>query len=189
MCFHHPFSIRLVVRISSPLVVRVASIEQLTVPPARLSGHEQISKRTGIGGIQGGGAFANGVLYVAGFEGIDDGFSDAQFGSATVTGNYPNAFFATFSPNFWADVEDTAPDGDPSTGMRVKVYALDGATGSSLWNINGNDFVELLAGAALRHVSVANDVVFVTTSSGQLFCPEHLRWLTALHGSKPRPQC
>lgn len=128
-----------------------------------------ISKRTGIGGVQAGGAFADGVLYVAGFEGIDDGFSDAQFGSATVTGKFPNAFFATFSGSFWADVEDVDIDDDPATGMRVKVYALDAETGASLWNVGGDDFVELLAGASLRHVSVANGVVFVSTSSGQLF--------------------
>jgi outer membrane protein assembly factor BamB len=130
----------------------------------------QISKRTGIGGIQAGAAFADGVLYVAGFEGIDDGFSDAQFGSETVVGNFPNAFFATFSPAFWADVEDVAVDDDPATGMRIKLYALDGATGESVWDFGGDvDFVELLAGAALRHVSVANGLVYVTSSSGQLF--------------------
>ncbi|MEO7590080.1 MAG: hypothetical protein ABI134_02590, partial [Byssovorax sp.] len=39
----------------------------------------QISKPTGLGGIQGGAAYADGDVYVAGFEGIDDGFSDAQF--------------------------------------------------------------------------------------------------------------
>ncbi len=83
----------------------------------------RISKRTGIGGIQGGAAVADGVIYVAGFEGIDDGFSDAQFGTSLETGLYPNAFFATFSPAFWADVEDVSEDGDPATGMRVKVYA------------------------------------------------------------------
>ncbi|HFC11952.1 MAG TPA: hypothetical protein ENJ56_03835, partial [Anaerolineae bacterium] len=130
----------------------------------------QISKRTGIGGIQAGAAYADGVLYVAGFEGIDDGFSDAQFGSDTIMGNFPNAFFATFSPAFWADVEDVSADSDPSTGMRIKLYALDAATGASIWDFGGgNDFVELLAGAALRHVSVANDFVYVTSSSGQLF--------------------
>ena len=130
----------------------------------------QISKRTGIGGIQAGAAYADGVLYVAGFEGIDDGFSDAQFGGGAVVGNFPNAFFATFSPAFWADVEDVAPDSDPATGMRIKLYALDGATGASIWDFgNGVDFVELLAGAALRHVSVANGLVYVASSSGQLF--------------------
>ena len=30
----------------------------------------QISKRTGLGGIQAGTAYANGVVYVAGFEGL-----------------------------------------------------------------------------------------------------------------------
>lgn len=130
----------------------------------------QISKPTGIGGIQAGAAYANGVLYVAGFEGIDDGFSDAQFGDSLATGNFANAFFATFSPAFWADVEDVAVDDDPATGMRIKLYALDGATGESVWEFgNGTDFVELLAGAALRHVSVANGLVYVTASSGQLF--------------------
>ena len=130
----------------------------------------QISQPTGIGGIQAGAAVAHGVVYVAGFEGIDDGFSDAQFGVSLETGLFPNAFFATFSPAFWADVEDTADDGDPATGMRVKVYALDAASGRSLWHFrHGVDYVELLAGAALRHVSVAGQLVFVTTSSGQLF--------------------
>lgn len=130
----------------------------------------QISRPTGIGGIQGGAASANGVIYVAGFEGIDDGFSDAQFGVSLSTGIYPNAFFATFSPAFWADVEDTADDGDPATGMRVKVYALDPGTGRSLWRFPGNqDYVSLLAGASLRHVSATDSLVFVATSSGQCF--------------------
>jgi outer membrane protein assembly factor BamB len=130
----------------------------------------QISKPTGIGGIQAGAAVADEVVYVAGFEGIDDGFSDAQFGTSLDTGFFPNAFFATFSPAFWADVEDTADDGDPATGMRVKVYALDAANGHSLWHFpQGRDYVELYAGAALRHVSVAQGALFVTTSSGQLF--------------------
>ena len=130
----------------------------------------QISRRTGIGGIQAGAAVAGGVIYVAGFEGIDDGFSDAQFGTSLDTGLYANAFFATFSPAFWADVEDTNEDGSPATGMRIKVYALHAATGRSLWHFpHGVDYVELLAGAALRHVSVTQGLVFVTTSSGQLF--------------------
>lgn len=130
----------------------------------------QISQPTGIGGIQAGAAVANGVVYVAGFEGIDDEFSDAQFGTSLDTGLFANAFFATFSPAFWADVEDTADDGDPATGMRVKVYALDAATGRSLWHFrHGRDYAELLAGACLRHVSVTRDLVFVTTSSGRLF--------------------
>jgi len=130
----------------------------------------KISKNTGIGGIQGGAAVANGVVYVAGFEGIDDEFSDAQFGVSLDTGIYPNAFFATFSPAFWADVEDTSPDGDPSTGMRVKVYALDAATGRSLWRFPGGaDYVSLPAGASLRHVSIAGGLVYVATSSGRLF--------------------
>ena len=129
----------------------------------------QISKPTGIGGIQAGAAVADDVIYVAGFEGIDDGFSDAQFGTSLDTGLFPNAFFATFSPAFWADVEDVSDDANPATGMRIKVYALDAATGQSLWSDDGNDFIELRAGAALRHVSVANDLVFVTASSGQLF--------------------
>jgi len=130
----------------------------------------KISKATGIGGIQAGAAVARGVVYVAGFEGIDDGFSDAQFGTSFDTGLFPNAFFATFSPAFWADVEDVIDDGDPATGMRIKVYALNAATGNSIWQFDdGKDYVELLAGAALRHVSIANGLVFVTASSGQLF--------------------
>jgi outer membrane protein assembly factor BamB len=130
----------------------------------------KISLPTGIGGIQAGAAIANGVLYVAGYEGIDDGFSDAQFGCSLDTGIYPNAFFATFSPAFWADVEDTAEDNDPATGMRSKVYALDAATGKSLWHFPKNvDYVALYAGSSMRHVSVTSDLVFVTTSSGQLF--------------------
>lgn len=130
----------------------------------------QISRPTGIGGIQAGAAVADEVIYVAGFEGIDDGFSDAQFGISLDTGIYPNAFFATFSPAFWADVEDTLDDADPATGMRVKVYALDAGTGKSLWHFNGgDDFVELLAGSAMRHVSVTPGLVYVTTTSGRLF--------------------
>jgi len=129
----------------------------------------QISKASGIGGIQAGSAFADGVIYVAGFEGLDDGFSDAQFGTSFATGLYGNAFFATFSPAFWADVEDVSEDDDPATGMRIKLYALDAATGDSLWDINGDDFLELRAGAALRHVSVANDLIYVTTSAGKIF--------------------
>ncbi|MCP4246579.1 MAG: PQQ-binding-like beta-propeller repeat protein [bacterium] len=130
----------------------------------------QISRPTGIGGIQAGAAVARGVIYVAGFEGIDDGFSDAQFGTSLNTGLFPNAFFATFSPAFWADVEDTTDDADPATGMRIKVYALDAATGHSRWHFrHGVDYVELPAGAALRHVSVTRSLVFVTASSGRLF--------------------
>lgn len=130
----------------------------------------QISKPTGIGGIQAGAAVANGIVYVAGFEGIDDDFSDAQFGVSLESGLFPNAFFATFSPLFWADVEDVTDDSDPATGMRIKVFALDAATGNSMWSFSqGKDYVELLAGAALRHVSVANGLLFVTSSSGQLF--------------------
>ncbi len=130
----------------------------------------KISRSTGIGGIQAGAAVGDGVVYVAGFEGIDDGFSDAQFGTSLDTGLFANAFFATFSPAFWADVEDTTDDGDPATGMRVKVYALDAGTGHSLWRFpHGVDYVELPAGAALRHVSITRRLVFVTTSSGQLF--------------------
>ena len=130
----------------------------------------QISRPTGIGGIQAGAAVADGVIYVAGFEGIDDGFSDAQFGTSLDTGLFPNAFFATFSPAFWADVEDTNEDDDPATGMRVKVYALDAATGRSLWHFHGgDDFAELRVGASMRHVSVTRGLVYVTTTSGQLF--------------------
>ncbi len=130
----------------------------------------QISKASGIGGIQAGAAVAGDVVYVAGFEGIDDGFSDAQFGVSLETGLFANAFFATFSPAFWADVEDVTDDANPATGMRIKVFALDAATGNSLWQFPGSkDFVELLAGSALRHVSVANKLLFVTSSSGRLF--------------------
>ena len=127
----------------------------------------KISKATGIGGIQAGAAYAKGVVYVAGFEGIDDEFSDANFN--TPSSKFANAFFATFSPSFWADVEDTSDDGLVDTGMRIKVYALDAATGESKWHFdNGNDFVELNEGAALRHVSTAKGLVYVTTTSGKL---------------------
>jgi outer membrane protein assembly factor BamB len=130
----------------------------------------QISQPTGIGGIQAGAAVADGVVYVAGFEGIDDGFSDAQFGTSLGTGLFSNAFFATFSPAFWADVEDTIDDANPATGMRVKLYALDAGTGKSLWHFDsGDDFVELLAGATMRHVSVTPGLIYVTTTSGRLF--------------------
>jgi outer membrane protein assembly factor BamB len=130
----------------------------------------QISKPTGIGGIQAGAAVAGNVIYVAGFEGIDDGFSDAQFGVSLQTGLFGNAFFATFSPSFWADVEDTSADLDPATGMRIKLYALDTATGQSRWQFDdGTDYVELASGAALRHVSATAGLVYVTTSSGTLF--------------------
>jgi hypothetical protein len=127
-----------------------------------------ICKQTGLGGIQAGAAVAKNNVYVAGFEGIDDGFSDAQFDAPGSI--YLNAFFATFSPAFWADAEDTNFDGDPSTGMRIKVYSLNAATGASNWNFpNGKDYIELLSGAAMRHVTVANGLVYVTTSSGELF--------------------
>lgn len=127
-----------------------------------------ISKQTGIGGIQAGSAYANGNIYVAGFEGIDDGFSDAIFGMPG--SKFPNAFIATFSPSFWAGAEDVADDGDVSTGMRTKVYKLDAATGKSQWHFpDGSDYVDLRAGASMRHVSVANGLVYVTTTSGQLF--------------------
>ena len=130
----------------------------------------QISQPTGIGGIQGGAAVADGVVYVVGYEGIDDGFSDAQFGTSLETGLYPNAFFATFSPAFWADVEDTTDDGDPATGMRTKVYALNARNGHSRWHFwGGRDYVELRAGSSMRHLSVAGGCLYVTTSSGQLF--------------------
>ena len=128
----------------------------------------QISKPTGLGGIQGGAAYANGNVYIAGFEGVSDGFSDAQFDA--VGSKFKNAFFATFSPAFWADVEDVRADGDPATGMQVKVYKLDAATGKSKWRfLDGKDYVLLPAGANMRHVSVANGLVYVTTTSGQLF--------------------
>ena len=127
-----------------------------------------ISKPTGLGSIQGGAAYANGVIYVAGFEGIDDGFADANFNAPGA--KYFNAFFATFSPQFWADVENTSEDGRADTGMQIKVYALDAVTGRSVWHFpNGTDFVLLKAGALLRHLSVANGLLYVTTSSGELF--------------------
>ncbi|WP_230969762.1 outer membrane protein assembly factor BamB family protein [Nitrogeniibacter aestuarii] len=128
-----------------------------------------ISKPTGLGGIQAGSAYADGVVYVAGFEGIDDGFSDANFDAPN--SRFLNAFFATFSPVFWADVEDVSDDGLAITGMQTKVYALDAGTGEPLWSPpdTGLDHVVLKAGAALRHVSVANGLLYVTTSSGQLF--------------------
>jgi hypothetical protein len=54
--------------------------------------------------------------------------------------------------------------------MRIKVFALDAATGNSKWHFSqGKDYVELPAGAALRHVSLANGLLYVTSSSGQLF--------------------
>ncbi|MET3133467.1 outer membrane protein assembly factor BamB [Oxalobacteraceae bacterium GrIS 1.11] len=127
----------------------------------------QISKATGLGGIQGGAAYAKGVLYVAGFEGIDDGFSDANFDAPG--SKYKNAFFSTFSPAFWADVEDVREDGMAITGMQTLVHALDAGTGKPVWKFNnGKDHLELKAGAALRHVSVANGLLYVTTSAGLL---------------------
>jgi len=127
----------------------------------------KISKATGIGGIQAGAAYSKGVIYVAGFEGIDDEFSDANFN--TPSSKFANAFFATFSPSFWADVEDTSDDGLVDTGMRIKLYALDAKTGESIWSFDdGRDFVELNEGASLRHVSTARNLVYVTTSSGKL---------------------
>ena len=129
----------------------------------------EVSKQTGIGGVQAGSAHANGVVYVAAFEGIDDGFSDAQFGTSFETGLFPNAFFATFSMDFWSDVAEVADDGDESTGMQIKVYALDAATGDSLWlGDDGKDYALVKTGAALRHVSVAGGVVFVSSSGGTL---------------------
>jgi outer membrane protein assembly factor BamB len=130
----------------------------------------QLSKPTGIGGIQVGAAVTKGVIYVAGFEDIDKGFSDAQFGISFETGLFGNAFFATFSPSFWADVEDVGDDNNPATGGRIKVFALDAATGRSRWHFSGGrGYVEPLAGASLRHVSVANGLLFVTSPSDQLF--------------------
>ena len=127
----------------------------------------KISKATGIGGIQAGAAYDKNVVYVAGFEGIDDAFSDANFN--TPQSLFANAFFATFAPSFWADVEDVREDGRVETGMRIKLYALDAATGESKWHFeNGNDFVELKEGAALRHVSTTKDLLYVTTSSGKI---------------------
>ncbi|PHS12505.1 MAG: hypothetical protein COA86_18430 [Kangiella sp.] len=127
----------------------------------------KISKATGIGGIQAGAAYDKNVVYVVGFEGIDDDFSDANFNLPDSL--FANAFFATFAPSFWADVEDTQEDGKAETGMRIKVYALDASTGESKWQFdNGDDFVELNEGAALRHVSTTKDLVYVTTSSGKI---------------------
>src|SRR5262249_44596442 len=63
----------------------------------------QISKGNGLGGIQAGAAYANGTLYIDGFEGIDDGWANANFNAPGA--HFFNAFFATFSPAFWADVE------------------------------------------------------------------------------------
>jgi outer membrane protein assembly factor BamB len=127
----------------------------------------QIGKGSGLGGIQGGAAVAEGAIYVAGFEGIDDAFANANFN--TPGAKYFNAFFATFSPAFWADVEDVSDDGLVDTGMQIRVYRLDAGTGRSEWLVDGNDHVLLKAGAALRHVSWANDLVYVTSTSGQLF--------------------
>ena len=129
----------------------------------------QISKRTGLGGIQAGAAYQNNIVYVAGFEGVYDAFSDLNFNDPP-NSKYFNAFFATFSPQFWADLENTTTPNRPDLGMQVKVYALDAGTGRSLWNFaDGSDYVLLKAGAAMRHVSVANGVVYVTTTSGELF--------------------
>jgi len=129
----------------------------------------QISKPTGLGGIQAGAAYADGKIYVAGFEGIDDGFSDANF-NVPPTSKYKNAFFATFSPAFWADVEDVRDDGMAITGMQTKVYSLDAGTGQPTWRFpDGKDHILLKAGATMRHVSVANGLLYVTTSSGQMF--------------------
>jgi outer membrane protein assembly factor BamB len=127
----------------------------------------QISKATGLGGIQAGAAYADGVIYVTGFEGIDDGFSDANFDAPG--SKFLNAFFATFSPSFWADVEDVRDDGLAITGMQSKVYALDAGTGRSLWQRAGRDHTLLKAGASMRHLSVANGLVYATLSSGRLF--------------------
>jgi outer membrane protein assembly factor BamB len=128
----------------------------------------QVSQPSGLGGIQAGAAVAKGFIYVAAFEGLDEGWSDANFNAPGST--YLNAFFATFAPAFWADVEDVRADDNPATGARTKLYKLDAGTGYSAWSFpGGRDYVDLPAGVCLRHVSVANDVVFVTTSSGRLF--------------------
>ncbi len=127
----------------------------------------QIGKASGLGAIQGGAAVAEGAIYVASFEGIDDGFASANFNAPGA--KYFNAFFATFSPAFWADVEDVSDDGLVDTGMQIRVYRLDAGTGRSEWQVDGNDHVLIKAGAALRHVSWANDLVYVTSTSGQLF--------------------
>jgi outer membrane protein assembly factor BamB len=128
----------------------------------------QIAKPSGLGAIQAGAAYADGVIYVAGFEGIDDGFADANFNAHG--SKYFNAFFATFSAQFWADVENTRDDGRIDTGMQVKLFALDAMTGKSVWRFSdGSDFVLLKAGATLRHVSIANQLIYLTTTSGELF--------------------
>jgi outer membrane protein assembly factor BamB len=121
----------------------------------------QISKGNGLGGIQAGGAFANGTIFIDGFEGIDDGWANASFNAPGA--NFFNAFFATFSPAFWADVEDVRNDSNPATGVQTKVFALDAGTGSVRWSKT------LAAGGAFRHVSWANNVLYVTTTSGKLF--------------------
>ena len=61
--------------------------------------------------------------------------------------------------------------GIAGTGMQTKVYALDAGTGKSIWKIpsTGLDYVLFRGGAAMRHVSVANGLLYVTLSSGQLF--------------------
>jgi outer membrane protein assembly factor BamB len=121
----------------------------------------QISKGNGLGGIQAGAAVANGTIYIDGFEGIDDGWANANFNASGA--RFFNAFFATFSPAFWADVGDVRNDGAALTGTQTKVFALDGATGSVKWSKTFRN------GAAFRHVSWANNVLYVTTTSGQLF--------------------
>lgn len=160
---------------------------------------DALNKQTGIGGMQAGAAYANGNIYVATFEGIDDAWSDIQFGVSFDTGIYPNAFFATFSPAFWSDVEFTEDDGDPTTGVRTLVYSLDGETGYSNWDFgNGIDYVEL-PGASMRHVTVANGLLYITLSSGRLYVLDEKNGgilfedqtpdLNALHGlGLPRPQ-
>ena len=54
--------------------------------------------------------------------------------------------------------------------MRIKVYALNARNGQSRWHFpDGRDYVELLAGSAMRHLSFSNGLLFVTSSSGRLF--------------------
>lgn len=131
---------------------------------------QQISKATGLGGIQAGSAYAEGFVYVVGFEGMDDKFSDIQFDNVNRTSTncnqifskYRNAFFSTFSPFFWADVQDTGKDSDPSTGMQLIVWKLRAEDGHMIWK------KVLKEGAAMRHVTVVSDILLVTTTSGKL---------------------
>jgi outer membrane protein assembly factor BamB len=47
---------------------------------------------------------------------------------------------------------------------------LDAGTGKSIWTFaDGADYVLLKVGASMRHVSVANGLIYITTTSGELF--------------------